>query len=104
MLVIDNVWGDCAPSSGIGPVFGQASLWMTVSFFEAINARKEAFRGRIGVRVRWEEDLECRLKISMKVPNCDGQNFATSNLVSSIEEHTEREDAFQVRSTGVVPV
>jgi len=42
MLAIDDMWRDHSPDSGVGPALGGVSLCMTVCFFGAIDARKEA--------------------------------------------------------------
>jgi len=58
MLAIDSVWGDRAASGDIGPAFRRGTVVEDCLFFEAIDAREETFRGRIGVWVEWEEELE----------------------------------------------
>ena len=63
--------GDRAPSDGVGPTSWHGAI-VGNHFFGAIYVRGEAFWERIGALVGWEEDLECRLKISMKAPICDG--------------------------------
>ena len=49
-----------------------APLWAIIYFFEAIDVRGEAFSGRVRVWVGWKEDLECKLKLSIKASFCGG--------------------------------
>jgi len=43
MIVIDDVWGDRAPDSSIGPAFGRSVFADDHLFFGAIDAREETF-------------------------------------------------------------
>jgi len=58
MLAIDGE-GTMSPVVVLVLPLGRAPLWMIICFFGSINAKEEAFKGRIWVWVGWEEDLQC---------------------------------------------
>jgi len=44
-------------------------LWITICFFGAIDARESLFKV-FEIRVRWENDLASKLKVSLKALIC----------------------------------
>jgi len=69
VLAISDVWGTVPPVLVLVPPLEGAPLWMIACFLWPTMLGKKLFEEDFVGR---EGDLECILKISMKVPVCGG--------------------------------